>query len=341
VKRRLLRRRYLAQLCRDLAWADVVFVQRLVKGARTLNLVAQCAKPMIYDFDDALFERPQDASGRRIGHKGRIEGGEGRRGAGEGRRGAGEGNPEAEREWSEQVEWLRRMVGQARLCSVSAPALARWVKENFPGKPVLEILGPVDTDRFTPPPDGKRRRVIGWVGGASTSPYLEIIADPLKEALRRHPDWELWLVGAKPAVVANLGIPARALSWSLEEEADLLRQFAVGVQPLPDGPWTRGKGGYKALQYMAVAAPVVSSPVGVNQSLVEHGRTGYLAASPEQWVESLEKLVQDPDLRRRFGQAGREKVVSRHSLTRAADVLSRRIRDLAEVGGVDATGEAE
>ena len=91
--------------------------------------------------------------------------------------------------------------------------------------------------------------------------------------------------------------------------------------PLTDDEWARGKGGYKILQYMAMGIPTVASPVGINSEMVEQGITGYLASDAGQWVEAIERLVVDPDLRRRMGEAARARALSRYSLEHYAPEL--------------------
>jgi glycosyltransferase involved in cell wall biosynthesis len=99
--------------------------------------------------------------------------------------------------------------------------------------------------------------------------------------------------------------------------------------PLPDEPWTRGKCGYKLIQYMACGLPVVASPVGVNADIVRHGENGFLAATEGQWAEALAQLITQPDLRRRMGSAGRQRVQSEFSLQVLAPRLEKLLRSVA------------
>jgi hypothetical protein len=100
----------------------------------------------------------------------------------------------------------------------------------------------------------------------------------------------------------------------------------IGIMPLTDTPWSRGKCGYKLIQYMACGLPVVASPVGVNTHIVEHGVNGFLAASDAEWRDALYKLARDPGLRQKMGTAGRLKVETDYSLAawgpRVAAMLS-------------------
>ena len=102
---------------------------------------------------------------------------------------------------------------------------------------------------------------------------------------------------------------------------DDLQSLQVGIMPLPDLPFERGKCGYKLIQYMACGLPVVASPVGVNAQIVEHGVTGFLASSAQEWNDALLRLYNNPDLRQRMGSAGRKKVEEKYSLQVAAPRL--------------------
>jgi glycosyltransferase involved in cell wall biosynthesis len=95
---------------------------------------------------------------------------------------------------------------------------------------------------------------------------------------------------------------------------ELLQDIDIGVMPLPDTPWERGKCGYKLIQYMACGKPVVASPVGVNSEIVRHGESGFLAETDAEWEEALTMLAADPGLRQRMGAAGRRRVEEEYSL---------------------------
>jgi len=106
--------------------------------------------------------------------------------------------------------------------------------------------------------------------------------------------------------------------WRLEDEARLLAESDIGIAPLPDTPFTRGKCGFKVLQYMAAGLPVVTSPVGVNAEYVRHGETGFWARSAEEWVEAVRRLAGDAALRERLGRAGRSRIEQEFDFTALA-----------------------
>src|SRR5205823_8780079 len=109
-------------------------------------------------------------------------------------------------------------------------------------------------------------------------------------------------------------LPTRFCPWSEATEARELAAADIGISWLPPDAWSQGKCGLKLLQYMAAGLPVVANPVGVQANMIEHGETGYLAESPAEWQEAIGRLMHDPELRRRFGQAGRRRVEERYSV---------------------------
>lgn len=182
----------------------------------------------------------------------------------------------------------------------------------------------VDIDRY---PAARREAsansvVIGWIGSPKTAHYLLSV----KRLLSRMTGISCVAIGAREDQVA--GGPFKAKPWSEATEVDLLRRVDIGIMPLPDEPWTRGKCGYKLIQYMACGLPVVASPVGANTDIVRHGENGFLASTEGQWVEALARLVARPDLRRRMGSAGRELVESNFSLQVLAPRLEGLLRSL-------------
>jgi glycosyltransferase involved in cell wall biosynthesis len=159
---------------------------------------------------------------------------------------------------------------------------------------------------------------VGWIGSPSTSPYLQAVL-PALEALAGEAAVRLVSIGSGP--LPSRALPTEVRSWSEETESAQIQQFDVGIMPLADGPWERGKCGYKLIQYMASGVPVVASPVGANLQIVQHGVNGFLADSAGQWVEALHSLRGDPGLCRRMGEAGRARVESRYSVQVAAPMI--------------------
>jgi glycosyltransferase involved in cell wall biosynthesis len=161
---------------------------------------------------------------------------------------------------------------------------------------------------------------IGWVGSPVTTPYLSLIQKPL-ETVARQGNVQIVLIG-----IGSLdplpGLPKEKIEWNEELEPKLLESLDIGVMPLPDNPFERGKCGYKLVQYMAAGLPVVASPVGANTQIVKHATTGFLASTAQEWVEALQRLRDHPEMRARFGLAGRRRAEQFYSLEITAPKLT-------------------
>lgn len=168
--------------------------------------------------------------------------------------------------------------------------------------------------------------VLGWIGGGGNVPYLETIVPALAAAAAREPRLRLRVISNRFPKAA--GVPVESRPWSEERETEDLREVDIGLAPLPDDPWTRGKCGFKILQYMAAAVPVVASPVGVQATIVEHGRTGFLASTPKEWTDGVIELAGDVGKRKAFGLAGRRKVEREFAAERVGAKLAKLLLEL-------------
>jgi glycosyltransferase involved in cell wall biosynthesis len=250
-------------------------------------------KPDVYDFDDAIF-------------LGSISGA------------------------NVRYRWLKReaslsmaYVRGARLVIAGNRFLADRVLPD--ARRVEVVPSCVDPDR-QPTRRHEERDVVtvGWIGSRSTSVYVPMVLPALERVNRGGLRARLVLVGADPSI-RSPWIEHRP--WSLASEASELASFDVGIMPLPDNEWERGKCGYKLLQYFSAGVPAIASPVGVNRDLVGDGR-GVLAASTADWVAALELLLGDAELRRSLGAAGREYVEREYSYRRWSPELAELLRSL-------------
>jgi glycosyltransferase involved in cell wall biosynthesis len=188
--------------------------------------------------------------------------------------------------------------------------LAEYARRHNPN--VWVIPSTVDTDRYVPRAiePSTAPVVIGWSGSSTTVRHLRTISGALARVAAAAPV-ELRIMGGEFELP---GAPVTLRRWSSEGEVDELRRFDVGIMPVPDDLWSKGKCGMKALLYMAVGVPTVASPVGVNSAIIREGENGLLAATEEEWVDKLLTLVRDVELRRRLGAAGRATVEATYSL---------------------------
>ncbi len=157
---------------------------------------------------------------------------------------------------------------------------------------------------------------IGWTGSHSTMKYLHEIEDVLQK-LERQYDFRFVVISNRPPdmKLSNLSF----IPWKETTEVDDLLQLHIGIMPLPNDPWAKGKCGFKALQYLALGIPALVSPVGVNTKIVEHGVNGYICNNEAEWYSYLAKLLEDSKLRTSLGQAGRKKVEEEYSVNANAE----------------------
>lgn len=173
----------------------------------------------------------------------------------------------------------------------------------------------VDTTKLVPrlaQADDAAPPIVGWIGSPTTAPYLLGLGDVLRRVRRAHPT--VLRVSGAGRDVEMPGVDVSNLPWSLDEEVSLFNGCDIGVYPMPDDEWTKGKCGFKAIQFMSCGVPVVASAVGVNREIIEDGVNGYLASTEDEWVEKIGRLAADSTLRRRMGEAGRATVEERYSL---------------------------
>src|SRR5690606_22276497 len=186
----------------------------------------------------------------------------------------------------------------------------------------------VDTTIYRPRSRPKRGAVtVGWIGSPSTWPYVRPLL-PTLEASAAQYGVNVVAVGAGPKADRNPSV--EHLAWSHDGEIGMIQNMDIGIMPLPDEPWARGKCGYKLIQYMACGLPVIASPVGVNAEIVEHGVNGYLARTDEEWAEAIRRLATDPQLRAQMGAAGRRRVEERYSLQVHGPRLAGMVRDVVD-----------
>lgn len=171
----------------------------------------------------------------------------------------------------------------------------------------------IDTDRLVPPVNRDTEKIIiGWVGTFSTQNYIFGLREVFKTLLGNYPQVEIRIIGAQKDFLRMQGIVYK--DWSLEEEVINIQRFSIGIMPLPDNDWVRGKGGFKTLQYMACGVTAVVSNVGTNKDLIKDRVNGFLVDTTKDWLERLSFLIENPDLCKKIGLEGRKFVEEEYSL---------------------------
>jgi glycosyltransferase involved in cell wall biosynthesis len=170
----------------------------------------------------------------------------------------------------------------------------------------------IDTEKYQPKASTALQTppVVGWSGSHSTLRHLEWFV-PILQEIRASASFRFKVIGADQFAIP--GIDVESVPWRVATETTDIQSIDIGVMPLPDDQWSRGKCGLKALQYMALGIPVVASPVGVNSTIIDDGRNGFLASDPAEWSAKVRRLLEDADLRRRFAAEGRRTVEEYYS----------------------------
>lgn len=278
---------------------DAVLIHRaaaLAGPALLERLLPLLGRPVLFDFDDAIYLLHTTEANRSLG-------------------------------------WLKFPGKTATLCRLSARVvagnsyLAEYAREFNPR--VSVVPSSVDTDRYrrAARTDPGGRVVVGWTGSSTSQAHLEMFAPVLKLLTQRRPV-EVRVHSDRRPVLAGVDFVWRP--WSAETEVQELSRFDIGIMPMPDDSWSRGKCAMKALLYMAMGIPAVCSAVGTNLEVVRHGENGMLASTTEEWLASLEALIDDPALRARLGAAGRTTVETRYSRRHCAALFARAVRAAVE-----------
>lgn len=161
----------------------------------------------------------------------------------------------------------------------------------------------------------RTKPVIGWIGSPATTKFLIKLQSVIKH-LHNSNIATFVAFGADSSQLK--GLPITVIPWDESKEIEMLYKFDIGIMPLADSLFERGKCGYKLIQYMACSLPVVASPVGVNSTIVMHGKSGFLASDDSEWIEFLSMLCVDSNLRLSFGKVGLERAIEKYSLTAVA-----------------------
>lgn len=228
--------------------------------------------------------------------------------------------------------WLKRpFVGKIAKSATAVFAgnqfLADWFSQH--NSNVFVVPTAIDTDRFKPRdhrPDGQPF-TVGWTGSSPNLRYLAAIEEPLAQFLRSHPSARLLVVCNQPPTLPQ--VPASQLKfvyWTPENEADAVAQMDVGLMPLDDGDWERGKCSFKMLQYMACSIPVVVSPVGMNTEVLANGRLGLAPQTPHQWLDALDHLVNHSADAQTMGRIGCEVARTRYAVDQVAAQIAQQFR---------------
>ncbi|HUU26454.1 MAG TPA: glycosyltransferase family 4 protein [archaeon] len=260
---------------------DVVFIQRVLLPVPLQEAIRLFNRSIVYDFDDAVYL----------------------------------GKPNRKARFASQVSLAARVIAVSR--AARSEALSHGAREEK----VSVLPSPVDCKAYRTKdyqdaePQGRKQAgpinnifTVGWIGSPATTPFLQAIWPQLACFAGSFPEVRFLFIGARRFETGELSDRTRFEPWSPAVEKELLCRLDVGLMPLEDNLWCRGKGGYKLIQYMAAGVACLASFVGANLEIVEEGRTGFFIRNQNEWGESLCRLLANRELTERLGRAGRERV---------------------------------
>ncbi len=278
-----------------LRWASVAVFQTIKFSPPEALLLRRYARRRVFDLDDAIYVRRPRYVGGPVDHS----------------------------RWRHYkfAATCRAMDAVVVGNSVLAAAASPYSREVVILPTTLDPTGYHTSARIPGRPP-----TIVWVGNPENIAYLELVRSALERLSVRHPGLRLRVVSSAFPEWPN--IPIERIAWSSASEVEALATADIGIMPLTDDDWSRGKCAFKLLQYMAASLPCVASPVGANHQAVINGKTGFLAGASADWETALDKLISDPALAREFGDAGRRHLDTSYSLTRYTTGYERLLTSL-------------
>lgn len=243
------------------------------------KLIHQRRVPIVFDFDDAIFVSYRSPSNGYLSYL-------------------------------KFASKTKTICGIASHVMVGNPYLAEYARQV--NDQVTVIPTTIDTEKYRVPPRKEKNGpiVIGWTGSYSTVQHLDTLRGALKKLAEKE-SFRLRVIGTPSYECAPVDV--EAMPWRADTELEDLGAIDIGVMPLPDDRWSKGKCGLKALQFMALGIPTVCSPVGVNTEIIQDDQNGFIAGTEDEWVEKLSRLLRSEELRQRLGDAGRVTVEQKYS----------------------------
>ena len=278
----------------DLIWVYAELFPYLPIGFE--KLAYRRGIPVIYDWDDAFFVPYENHSSRFVRSK-----------------------------VAAKFPW---MLSRASAVTCGNAMLADYCSQYCDNTLIVPTV--VDTTMFRPSAtrDSSRKLTLGWIGSPSTWPNVRPLLPLIADFCRRH-DARFRVVGAGAEAAGDQHERMDLIDWTQASEVGELQRMDIGLMPLIDGPFERGKSGFKLIQYMACGLPVVASPVGANNDIVGSSGCGILASSAGEWRAALDRLAGDEQLRRSMGDAGRLRAERDYSVAAQAPRLIALFREVA------------
>lgn len=263
---------------------DIIFVQReafMIGSAYFERQFSRSGSKLVFDFDDSIWLLDTSSANQKWA-------------------------------WLKSEKKTAEIIGISDLVFPGNSYLADYARKFNSNVKIIPTT--IDCDVFkrnSPYPDSERI-CIGWSGSITTIKHFENAISFLKVIKQKYGDKVFFKVMGDETYV-NDELEIKGIPWSSESEVEILQSFDIGIMPLPDNEWVKGKCGLKGLSYMALEVPAIMSAVGVNPEIINDGTNGFLALNDEEWIDKLSCLIDSFELRMKLGEAGRKTVVERYS----------------------------
>jgi glycosyltransferase involved in cell wall biosynthesis len=298
----------------ELAGPDAMLVlQRVMPSRNDVERLRRAYRHLVFDIDDAIYAVPPDLASPRLEQATKqairllVRG---------------------SRTASSRKRPLERTLAQVDACVAGNSILAEFARRH--ARRVIEVPTTVEPEQ-QPPATRSEPPVVVWHGLGDNLQHLALTREALR-VLAQELDFRLRIISS--ATWKDAPMPVEFVRWSPEAARAGLLTATIGLAPLTDDPWTRGKCAFRSVQYGGFGLPTVASPVGITDRVVLHGQTGYLARSSKEWEQSLRLLLTSPELVAQMGAAAIRHITEHYSDALAID----RWRGLIE--SLDSTGSA-
>ncbi len=263
---------------------DMVFIYReaiMHWSVYVEKKLSRLGIPFVYDFDDAIWLFDVSDGNRTFG-------------------------------WLKRPGKIAKIIELSRITIAGNEYLASYARQFTDHVTVIPTTIQTESISMQPKKTDNQTVCIGWTGSTTTMKHLKTALPFLKKITEKYPG----KITIKVISDSQFNVPEPEIhfcKWNPDTEIEDLNEMDIGIMPLPDDDWSKGKCGFKGLQYMSLGIPAVMSPVGVNTEIISDGENGFLAAHEQEWIEKLSLLIESPELREKLGKAGKKTVEEKYS----------------------------
>jgi glycosyltransferase involved in cell wall biosynthesis len=291
---------------RNIKKYDLVVLYReaiLTRSTYFERKIAKSGVPIIFDFDDAIWVKDVSAGNRWLS-------------------------------FMKNADKIRKVLPLCTHVTAGNQYLAEFARQY--NNNVTVFPSTIDIDKYVPQANNNSVVTIGWVGSHTTVKHFELVINVYRDLKKKYGNSVAFKVIGDPDYRnEELGIIGEP--WSNEREVELFNSIDIGVMPLDEDPWTKGKCGMKGLLYMSVGKPAVMSAVGMNTEIIEHGVNGFIPVGEKEWFDVLSLLIEDPELRKDIGARGRQTVIEKYSYQRYKEEYLNLYNRVMNIGNTTST----